>query len=76
MKNKAATNGNERRAEHSPRRPLFVQDDEEVFVTGSTLYAGDGGQPPGHNPLGHNPVTSWDITRRVFLLKTDTNPHS
>ena len=23
------------------RRPLFAQDDDEVFVTGSTLYAGD-----------------------------------
>ena len=63
-------------------RPLFAQDDDEVFVTGSTLYAGDGGQPPtGHNPLGHNPViccsrTSWDKSRRVFLLKTDTNPYS
>ena len=34
----------------SVRRPLFTQDDNEVFVTGSTLYAGDGGQ------LGHNPV--------------------
>jgi len=37
--------------------------------------------PPGNNPLGHNPVfccrrTSWDRTRRVFLLKTDTNPYS
>jgi len=37
--------------------------------------------PPGLNPLGHNPVfccrrTSWDRTRRVFLLKTDTNPYS
>jgi len=28
------------------RRPLFAQDDYEVLVTGSTLYAGDGGQPP------------------------------
>ena len=35
-----------RRASSRPRRPLFAQDDDEVFVTGSTLYAGDGGQPP------------------------------
>ena len=39
-------------------------------------YAGDGGQPPGHNPLGHSPVfrcrrTSWDRTRLAFF-KTDT----
>ena len=32
-------------------------------------------------PFGHNPVfccrrTSWDRTRRVFLLKTDTSPYS
>jgi len=25
------------------RRPLFAQEDDEVFVTGSTLYAGDEG---------------------------------
>jgi len=33
---------------HSVRRPLFTQDDNEVFVTGSTLYAGDEGRsnPP------------------------------
>jgi len=34
----------------TPRRPLLAQDDDEMFVTGSTLYAGD-----GHNPIGHNP---------------------
>jgi len=27
------------RALSTPRRPLFAQDDDEVFVTGSTLYA-------------------------------------
>ena len=32
------------------RRPLFAQEDDEVFVTGSTLYAEDGGQPPGTQP--------------------------
>jgi len=26
------------------RRPLFAQEDDEVFVTGSTLYAGDEGR--------------------------------
>jgi len=54
VKNKAATNRAERRAEHSRRRPSSVirLDDDEVFVTGSTLYAGDGGQTPGHNAFG------------------------
>jgi len=29
----------------------------ELFVTGSTLYAADGGQTPfGYNPVGHNYV--------------------
>ena len=41
VKNKAAANGGERRAHRGVRRPLFAQDDDEVFVTGSTLYAGD-----------------------------------
>ena len=47
VKNKAANVG-KRRAEHSRRRPspFFVQDEDELFVTGSTLYAGDGGQTP------------------------------
>ena len=27
-------------------RTSFAQDDDEMFVTGLTLYAGDGGQPP------------------------------
>ena len=33
----------ERRAHRGVHRPLFAQDDDEVFVT---LYAGDKGQPP------------------------------
>ena len=47
VKNKAANVG-KRRAEHSRRRPspFFAQDEDELFVTGSTLYAGDGGQIP------------------------------
>ena len=79
VKNKAAMDGGERRAHCGVRRPLFAQDDHEVFVTGSTLYAGDESQPaPGRTqPLGHNHVfgcrrTSQDRTLRVFLLKTDT----
>ena len=52
MKNKAAMNGGERRAHRGVRRPLFAQEDDEVFVTGSTLYAIDGGQtPPDTTPL-------------------------
>jgi len=31
---------------YSRPRPSFAQDDDEVFVTGSTLHAGDGGQSP------------------------------
>ena len=52
VKNKAATDGVERRAEHKPRRPspLFAQDDDEVFVTGSTLYAGEEVKPPRTQP--------------------------
>jgi len=50
VKNKAATDGGKRRAHRGVRRPLFAQDDDEVFVTGSTLYAGDGGQTPRTQP--------------------------
>jgi len=54
--NKAATNSGERRAHRGVRHPLFAQDDDEVFVTGSTLYTRDEVKPPpGHNPLGQNP---------------------
>ena len=62
MKNKAATNGGERRAHRGIRRPLFAQDDDEVFVTGSTLYAGEEAKH-GHNPFGHNPrfLLPYDI---------------
>ena len=37
---------------HGVRRPLFAQEEDEVFVMGSTLYTGDEGRS---NPLGHNP---------------------
>ena len=50
MKNKAATDGVEPSTHGGVRRPLFAQDDDEVFVTGSTLYAGDGGQTPRTQP--------------------------
>jgi len=44
--------GGERRAQSSVRRPLFAQDDDEVFVMGSTLYAGQEVKlPPDTTPL-------------------------
>ena len=48
VKNKAATNGGERQAHRGVRRPLFAQEDDEVLVTGSTLYTLEtkAGQPP------------------------------
>jgi len=46
VKNKAATDGVEPSTHGGVRRSLFSQDNDEMFVTGSTLYAGDGGQPP------------------------------
>ena len=56
-------NGGERRAHRGVRRPLFAQEDDEVFVTGSTLYAIDGGQtPPDTTPLVITPLVccrSW-----------------
>jgi len=48
VKNKAATEGVEPSAHGGVHRPLFAHDDDEVFVTGSTLYAGDGVQPLPH----------------------------
>ena len=55
--NKAATDGGERRAHRGVRRPLFAQDDDEVFVTGSTLYAGEEVKlPPDTTPLVITPV--------------------
>ena len=60
VKNKAATDGGELRAHRGVHRPLFAQGEDEVFVTGSTLYAGDEGRS---NPLGHNPrfLLPYDI---------------
>ena len=50
MKNKAANDGGERRAHRGVRRPLFAQDDDEVFVMGSTLYAGEDVKTPQTQP--------------------------
>ena len=63
MKNKAATDGGERRAHRGGRRPLFAQDDDEMFVspTRSTLYAGNVGQtppPPDTTPLIITPFSA------------------
>jgi len=41
VKNKATAASVEPSTHGGVRRPLFSQDDHEVFVTGSTLYAGD-----------------------------------
>ena len=46
VKNKAATDGDECRAHRGVCHPLFAQDDDEVFVTGLTLYAGEEVKPP------------------------------
>jgi len=48
--NKAATDGVEPSTHGGVRRSLFSQDDDEVFVTGSTLYTGDGGRTPRTQP--------------------------
>jgi len=57
VKNKAATDGGERRAHCSVRRPLFAQDDDKVYVTGSMLYAGEEVKlPPDTTPFVITPV--------------------
>jgi len=46
----------------SVRRPLFAQDDDEVFVTGSTLYAGDEAPIfdfPGNAPAIITQYVAW-----------------
>jgi len=62
VKNKAATDGGKRREPSTHggvHRPLFAQDDDKVFVTGSTLYAGDGGQSsPYTTPLVITPFSA------------------
>ena len=47
------------------RRPLFAQDDDEVFVTGWTLYAGNGGHPPDTTPLVITPFSAVVRHRRT-----------
>jgi len=59
LKNEAATNRGKRPAHRGIRRPLFAQEDDEVFVTGWTLCAGDGGQtPPDKTPLVITPFSA------------------
>ena len=58
VKNKAATNGGKRRAEHSRRRPSFVVRTRRrrSVCDGIEVIRWKGGKtPPGHNTLGHNP---------------------
>ena len=82
MKNKAATDGVEP-STHGGVRRSFSQDDDEVFVTGSTLYAGDAEVnplPPDTTPLVITPFSAAVGHRRTepcgIFLKTDTNPYS
>ena len=49
MKNKAATDGGEHRAHRGVRRTI-AQDDDEVFVTGSTLYCRSGEEQSHKSP--------------------------
>jgi len=67
VKNKAETDGVEPSTHGGVRRSLFSQDDVEVFVTGSTLYAGDAGQPfpPDTNPLVITPFSAAVKHRRT-----------
>jgi len=58
VKNKAATDGGESRTHRGVRRPLFAQDDDEVFVTGSTLYAEEVKLPPDTTHLVITPVSA------------------
>ena len=54
------------------RSPLFTQDDDKVFVTGSTLYAGDGGQPP---PPDTTPLVITPFSAAVGHRKTEPGGH-
>ena len=63
MKNKAATDGGERRAHRGVRRPLRTSGRQSV-CDGLDVIRRRGGQtPPGHNTLSHNPrfLLPWDI---------------
>jgi len=59
-KNKPTTDGGERRAHRGVRRPLFPQDYDQVFITGSTLYAGQEVKlpPPETTPLVITPFSA------------------
>jgi len=76
VKNKAATNGGKRGAEHSPRRPSSVVRTRRRRSVCDGLDVIRRTQPLGHNPVFCCRRTSWNRTRQVFLLKTDTNPYS
>ena len=65
MKNKAATDGVDPSTHRGVRRSLFLQDDDEVFVTGSTLYAGDGQHPPDTTSLVITPFLAAVGHRRT-----------
>jgi len=66
VKNKAATDGVEPSTHGGVRRPLFAQDNDEAFVTGSTLYAGDKGQThPDTTPLVITPFSAAVRHRRT-----------
>ena len=69
VKNKAATDGGERRAHRGVRRSLFSQDDDEVFVTGSTLYAGNEGRstPSDTTPLVITPFIVGQHPVGIFV---------
>jgi len=81
VKNKAETNGGKRRAEHSRRRPSSVVRTRRrrSVCDGLDIIRRRGGQPPRQNPLVITSCSAAvDIVgqkRRVFLLKTDTNPY-
>jgi len=82
VKNKAATDGGKRRAEHSGRRPSFV------VLTRRRRSVCDGldvirrrrrSNPPDTTPLVITPfpaaVGHRRVVQRYILLKTDTNPY-
>jgi len=63
--NKAATDGGERRAHRGVRRPLFAQDNDEVFATDSTLYVGEVNPPPDTTSLVITPFSAAVGHRRT-----------
>jgi len=66
VKNKAATDDVEPSTHGGVRTSLFSQDDDDMFVTGSTLYVGDRGQtPPDTTPLVITPFSAAIGHRRT-----------